>query len=114
MNAVRLALGGALWLGLGGVGGAEKGTKANGVEEKLIGRWEVVKGEGLGPGSVTEFHKGGKLTVLAKRKDEERKIQATWKVKGKAFQITFKDKDEERTRTIKVTKISDKELHTEA
>jgi uncharacterized protein (TIGR03066 family) len=118
MNAVRLALVGALWLGLIALAGAQdKDEDGDALKKKLIGRWEAVKGKGLPPGAIVVFHKDGKMVVTAREKDKdndkERKIEGTYKVKGKSFQITFKRDEKERTQTIKVLKISDKELETE-
>ena len=121
MNAVRLALVGALWLGLIALAGAQdkndKDTDA--LKKQLLGRWEAVKGKGLPVGAVVVFRKDGKLIVTAKVKDKdtgtekEMKHEGTYKVKDKAFEITMKRGDDVHTQTIKVLKISDKELETE-
>src|SRR5262245_60916509 len=113
MNAVRLVLVGALWLGLTALIGAQdkKADKEEAdVKKKIVGRWEATKGKGLPAGAIVEFKKDGKLTVTAKQKDEEVTIEGTYKVKEKTLTLTTKRNDKERTQTIKVTKISDKEL----
>jgi uncharacterized protein (TIGR03066 family) len=110
-----VALASALWLGLVGLAVAEdKDTKDDSIADKLIGRWEAVKGTGLPAGAIVEFRKDGKMTMTVKDKEgKEQKMEATYKVKGKSFDITMKRNDETRTMTIKVTRITDKEMETE-
>jgi uncharacterized protein (TIGR03066 family) len=113
MNAVRLAVAGLLVLGLTVLAGAqEKGAKGS-IKDRLVGTWEVVKGKGLPVGARVEFTRDGKMAMTFK--DREGKVhnaKATYTVEGKAFKMTMKRGDEERTQTIKITKVTDKELVT--
>jgi uncharacterized protein (TIGR03066 family) len=70
-------------------------------------------GKGLPKGAILELKKDGKVVITATVKDVEQKIEGTYKVKGKAFELTTKRKDKERKQTIKVTKITDKALEVE-
>jgi uncharacterized protein (TIGR03066 family) len=115
MNSVRLALVAALWLGLVALTGAQDDKKAEEakLQKQLLGRWEVEKGKGLPSGAIVEFKKDGKMAINFTKDGEEQKVEATYKVKGKAFVMTMKRGDKERTQTIKVTKITDKVLELE-
>jgi uncharacterized protein (TIGR03066 family) len=114
MNTVRLALVGALVLGLTAAVRAddEKGGKSD-LQKKLVGKWEVVKSTGKGgppPGTTIEFTKDGKAILTAEEKGEKRTMEAAYKVEGKEVKLTVKQGDMERTETIKVVKVDDKEL----
>jgi uncharacterized protein (TIGR03066 family) len=117
MSAVRLALAAAVWVGLAALSVADdkKADKDEAdVKKKLVGRWEVVKGKDVPKGATIEFKKDGKVAVTFKdKKDEERKIEGTYTVKGKSFTMTTKRDDKERTQTIKITKLTDKALEVE-
>jgi uncharacterized protein (TIGR03066 family) len=78
--------------------------------KKIVGVWEVVKGEGAPPGSTVEFTKDGKLKVQAKVGDKEFKIDGTYKVEGEKLMVklTFEGKTVEETNKIK--KLTEKEL----
>src|SRR5258707_1260374 len=103
MNAVRLALAGALVLGLAFAARAEDkdDKKADSVKEKIVGTWEVEDGKGLPKGSKVRFTKDGKMTVTMKRDDEECKIEGTYKVDGSTLKITHKREGEDHTQEIK-------------
>lgn len=78
--------------------------------KKIIGAWLFDKGEGLPPGAVVEFTKDGKVTIVAKDKDKEEKIDGTYKVeKDKLIsKFTANGKTVEETDTI--TKLTDEVL----
>jgi uncharacterized protein (TIGR03066 family) len=81
----------------------------------LVGKWEATKTDPgtLPTGAIVEFTKDGKLIVTGKDKEgKEIKHEGTYKVEGNSFSVTVKSGDEEKTQTITITKISDKELHT--
>ena len=111
MNKVRLALVGALVLGLavGARAGKEKGGKDD-IQKKLIGKWEVVKGKGVPPGATMEFTKDGKVVFAFEKDGKEMKLDATYKVEGKGFTMTSKFMDKERTQKIEVVKAEDDRL----
>jgi uncharacterized protein (TIGR03066 family) len=114
MNAVRLALAGVVVLGLACVVRADDkkdSKKADDVKTKVVGTWQVESdGKGLPKGSKLQFAKDGKIVVTAKRDEEERKVEGTYKVDGTTIKVTMKRNDKERTQEIKVTSIDDKKL----
>ena len=115
MNKVRLALAGALVLGLTAAARAdeEKGGKSD-LQKQLVGKWEVVKSTikkgGPPPGAAVEFTKDGKVLVTAEEKGEKVRREATYKVEGKGFTLTLKHGDREETQAVEVVKVDDKEL----
>ena len=118
MNKVRLALAGALVLGLtlGARAGEGKGGKDD-VQQKLVGTWEVVKFKGKDPkdkgpppGMTMAFTKDGKVTLAAEVEGKKRSFEGTYKVEGTSFQMTRKVGDTEHTETMKVLRVDDKEL----
>jgi uncharacterized protein (TIGR03066 family) len=115
MRKVRLALVGALVLGLTAAARADEGKGGkDDLKGKLVGKWEVVKFTGKKggppPGATIEFTKDGKILVTAEEKGEKVRREATYKVEGKGFTLTVKHGDKEETQTIKVVKAGDEEL----
>jgi uncharacterized protein (TIGR03066 family) len=82
----------------------------------IVGKWEVSKAvEGGAPvGSLIEFTKDGKLKASIKTGDEPLMLEGTYKVVKDTFVMTLKMGDEEMTKTITITKISDKEMSTKS
>jgi uncharacterized protein (TIGR03066 family) len=117
MNAVRLALAGALVLGVAAARADEEKGGKDDIQKKLIGKWEVAKfkgkkpGEkGPPPGTMVEFTKDGKLVITGEEKGEKVRREGTYKVEGKGFKLTFKRGDMEHTDTLKILKLDDKQL----
>jgi uncharacterized protein (TIGR03066 family) len=117
MHKVRLALAGALVVGLTAAAGADEEEPKPGkgdLQKKLVGRWEVAKSTGAKgvppPGATIEFTRGGKVLVTAEQKGKKVRREAAYKVEGKGFTLTLKHGDREHTDTIKVVKVDDKEL----
>jgi uncharacterized protein (TIGR03066 family) len=80
-------------------------------KDKLVGTWEAVKGsETLPLGSTIDFTKDGKLKLTIKEGDKSQVFEGTYKVDGAAFKATLKDGDKEHTETLKVYRLTDKEL----
>ena len=79
-------------------------------KDKLVGTWEVTKGETLELGSTCEFTKDGKLTFVIKEKGQTNKLEGTYKIDGQAFKATLKFGDKEATQTLKVPTLTDTEL----
>jgi uncharacterized protein (TIGR03066 family) len=78
---------------------------------KLVGTWEAVKdSETLPLGSTLEFSKEGKLKVTLKKADETKVLAGSYKVEGAAIKITLNIEGLEHSETLKVTKLSDKDL----
>jgi uncharacterized protein (TIGR03066 family) len=117
MDKVRLALVGALVLGLTAAARAGKEEPKPGkgdIQKKLVGKWQVVKstGEkgGPPPGATIEFTRDGKILVTADAEGKKVRREATYEVEGKGFKMTIKHGDREHTETIKVLKADEKEL----
>ena len=96
------------------LGGAALGEDKTDYAKLLVGKWEVTKAD---PGTVTrgdvvEFTKDGKMKVTAKKDDNEMLLEGTYKIEKNTFIMTMKIGDEEKTHTITITKISDKEMST--
>jgi len=81
----------------------------------LVGKWEVTKAdEGtVPPGTMVEFTKDGKFIVSGKKDGADATFEGTYKVEGDGFTFKMKIGDEEREQTIKIKKITDKEMATE-
>ena len=79
-------------------------------KDKLVGTWEVTKGESLPVGSTVEFTKDGKLKLAVKEGDKTMTIEGTYKIDGQAFKSTLKVGDKDNTETVKVASLTDKEL----
>jgi uncharacterized protein (TIGR03066 family) len=80
----------------------------------IVGKWEISKAdEGtVAIGTIVEFTKDGKLIVTGKKDGVDTKIEGTYTVEKNTFTIKAKVGEEERTQTIEITKISDKEMST--
>jgi uncharacterized protein (TIGR03066 family) len=80
----------------------------------IVGKWEVSKAdEGTVPeGTQVEFTKDGKLKIAAKMGDEDFKLEGTYKIVKNAFEYTLKLGDMEKSQTITITKITEKEMAT--
>jgi uncharacterized protein (TIGR03066 family) len=111
MNAFRLLAVGAVALVFAfGARAEEKGDLA----KMLVGKWEITKAEeGTVPvGAMVTFTKDGKCTVAVKVGDKEETMEGKYKTEPHKFIVTFKQGDQEKTHTITVTKITDKEMTT--
>lgn len=80
----------------------------------IVGMWEVSKAdEGTVPeGTLVEFTKDGKLKISAKKGDDDFKIEGTYKIVKNAFEYTLKLGDMEKSQTVTITKITEKEMAT--
>jgi uncharacterized protein (TIGR03066 family) len=80
----------------------------------IVGMWEVTKAdEGTVPeGTQVEFTKDGKLKISAKKGEDDFKIEGTYKVVKSTFEYTLKLGDAEKSQTITITKLTEKELAT--
>jgi uncharacterized protein (TIGR03066 family) len=109
MKLARLALAVVFVLGVTAVRADEK--KDAETKDKLVGTWEVTKGDSLPPGSTAEFTKDGKLKLTIKAdKDKSVTIEGTFKVEGETFKTTLKAEGKEHTETLKIKSLTDKEL----
>jgi uncharacterized protein (TIGR03066 family) len=105
MKGSRLAAAGVLFFSLTLVGAA--GTDN---AKKIIGLWEVTKGEGAPPGSTVEFSKDGKLKVHAKVGDKEINIDGTYKVEGDKLTVTLTFEGKTIMETNKIKKLTEQQL----
>ncbi len=96
------------------LGSAARGDDKPDYAKLIVGKWEVTKAdEGTVPdGAVIEFTKDGKVKATVKKDDEKVTIEGTYKVEKDTFTIVMKVGDEEKTQTITITKISEKEMST--
>src|SRR5207237_7396281 len=76
--------------------------------KKIIGTWELVKGEAAG--STVEFTKDGKLKVYAKVKDKELNAGGTYKIEGDKLLVTISFKGKTIMETNKIKKLTEKQL----
>jgi uncharacterized protein (TIGR03066 family) len=104
MRCSRFVMAGVLFLGL-----ALVGTAGTDNAKKIVGVWELVKGEGP-PGSTAEFTKDGKVKVQGKVKDKEFSFSGTYKIKDDKLTVTMKVEDKDITDTDTIKKLTDKEL----
>lgn len=115
MSLLRLLLAGVLAVTL------TAGTQADNKEEKkdnaklLGGIWEVVKAAPgtLPVGSLMEFGKEGKLKLSVKAKDQEHKLDGTYKVEGNKVELNVKLGDREKKQVLTIKKISERDLSLE-
>jgi uncharacterized protein (TIGR03066 family) len=108
MNPLRIGLAVLLLLGVTAVRAYDEKDLD---KDKLVGTWEVTKGETLAPGTTWEFTKDGKTTVVIKNPNgTTTKFEGTYKIKGQAFTITGKLAGNDYTETLKVPTLTDKEL----
>lgn len=81
--------------------------------EKIIGMWEVTKGE-MPPGSTVEFGKDGKMKMTMKVPGGKPPVsmEATYKVEGDTIKSTMKAGGMEKTETLKIKELTDSKLVT--
>jgi uncharacterized protein (TIGR03066 family) len=110
MNALKLlAVGAVVYVLSAGARAEDKPDHA----KMIVGKWELTKVEegGLPKGTLIEFTKDGKVSVVIKA-DKETTLDGTYKVDGDTFSVTMKVGDDERTQKITILKLTDTELHT--
>ena len=80
----------------------------------VVGKWEVTKAApGTVPeGTLIEFAKDGKLKVVAKKGDNDFSIDGTYTLEKNTLTLKMKIGDDEKTKAITITKISDKAMST--
>lgn len=80
----------------------------------VVGKWEVTKAApGTVPaGTLVEFAKDGKLKVVAKKGDNDFSIDGTYTLEKNTLTMKMKIGDDEKTKAITITKISDKAMST--
>ena len=117
MNVLRNAVVTLLLVGLAGCGGStttggSSSTNTPTTKDKLLGTWEVTKGD-MPPGSTIEFTKEGKLKFTIKLPDgKTHSEEGTYEVDGESIKTGHKEGDKEVKETIKIKSLTDKELVT--
>jgi uncharacterized protein (TIGR03066 family) len=104
MKVVQLSL---IYLTVVGMSVARADEKKDLDKTKLVGTWEVTKGETMPVGSTAEFTKDGKLKLVLKNGDKTLTIEGTYKIEGQAFKSTLNVEGKDHTETIKVPTLTD-------
>ncbi len=110
MKTLATAVACGLVLALAGLSlAAEKDAKTT--KDKLVGVWEVTKsGSGAPAGSTLEFAKDGQLIVTIKDGDKTVKVEGTYTADKDSITTVLKEGDKEHKETVKIKKLTDKEL----
>ena len=111
MNVLKmLAFGIAVCL----LSGASRADDKVDYAKLIVGKWEVTKADAdtVPVGAVVEFTKDGKLKVTGKKDDKEMTIEGTYTVAKNTFTMKLKIGDQEVTKKITITKLTDKEMAT--
>jgi uncharacterized protein (TIGR03066 family) len=101
MKTIALTLAAFVLMGLN--------ARAEDKADKLLGKWEAVKGQ-LPPGSTVEFSKGGKIKVVVKAEGKTETHDGTYTFEGGTIKVTRKHDGEVRTQSYKVKTLNEKEL----
>jgi len=83
-------------------------ARADDKADKLVGKWEMTKGEAKG--TTAEFTKDGKVKVGLKRGDKTETKEGTYKIDGDTLKLSSTEGGKERTESFKVKSLTDKEL----
>lgn len=123
MKVLQFALVGCLIVGLAGCGspttkGKAAATTTGGPapaatpnKDKILGTWELVKGEGAPPGTLAEYTKDGKVKVTVKAGGKEMKMEGTYSVEGDTLKTTMKGPGgKEETDKDKIEKLTETQL----
>ena len=82
--------------------------------KKIVGAWEVTKQTGdLPVGTVVEFTKDGKMTVVVKEGGQDLKLEGTYKVEKEKLNVTLKVGDEKHEEMLTIKKLNDDTLEVE-
>ena len=82
--------------------------------KKIVGAWEVAKQTGdLPVGTVVEFTKDGKMTVVVKEGGQDLKLEGTYKVEKEKLNVSLKVGDEKHDEMLTIKKLTDDALEVE-
>jgi len=110
MKAITMSLAAFLFLGLTL---AQGGDKKDDNKTKIVAVWEVVKGD-TPKGSTVEFTKDGKIKVNIEADGKKISVDGSYELDGDSIKTTLKGPDgKEHKETLKIKKLTDKELTTE-
>ncbi len=116
MTLPRWSLGICFVVGLAAYAAAAK-EPSN--KEKIIGNWEIEKGETVPPGTIFEFTKGGKMKMRFEVNGKKQELEADYTVEGDKLTITLLDANgkprkgrdgKEAKETVTITKLTDTEF----
>ncbi|SRR5260370_23775818 len=112
MKAITLGLAAFLFAGLTAAYGADKKDDN---KTKIVAVWEVVKGDVSVPkGASTEFTKDGKIKINTEADGKKITMDGSYQMDGDSIKITLKGPDgKDYKQTLKIKKLTDKELTTE-
>ena len=88
-------------------------------KEKILGNWEIEKGETVPPGTTFEFTKDGKLKMRFDVNGKKQALDADYTVDGEKLTIALLDSNgkplkgrdgKEAKETVTITKLTDAEL----
>lgn len=83
-------------------------ARAEDKTSKLVGKWEMIKGEAVG--LTAAFTKDGKVKVVHKRGDKTETHEGTYKLAGDMLKVMATEGGKEHTETFKVKTLTDKEM----
>jgi uncharacterized protein (TIGR03066 family) len=107
MKTIAFGLAAFLIVGLTAAYGADKKDDN---KTKIVGVWEVVKGEAP-KGATMEFTKDGKLKFTVEVEGKKVTVEGTYEVDGESIKTVGKGPDgKEHKETAKIKKLTDKEL----
>ena len=82
--------------------------------KKLLGAWEIAKQTGdLPAGTVVEFQKDGKMTVIIKEDGKDMKLAGTYKLEKDKLNVTIMVGDEKHEEALTIKKLTDDALELE-
>jgi uncharacterized protein (TIGR03066 family) len=126
MQSLRWTLAGCLIAGLVGCGspssnnpkppssGSNAAAAVNPAatnEDKIVGVWELAKGDKMPPGTTFEFTKDGKMKVSMKVQDKTMNMEGTYEVEGDKLKNAGKGPDgKEQKETDTILKLTDAEM----
>jgi uncharacterized protein (TIGR03066 family) len=111
MSAIRVSavILSCLALAVAAADAAEKAAN----KDKIVGTWEVVKGESdVKPGDTIEFTKDGKLTISAKVEGKPVTLKGTYTVDGDKLTVVLAANGQEHKEIMTLKTLTDKTLVT--
>jgi uncharacterized protein (TIGR03066 family) len=87
---------------------ADKDATTN--KDKIVGVWELTKGDAAPVGSTVEFTKDGKMLVNVKDGDKTVKHEGTYTIDKDSITSVLKIDGQETKSTVTIKKLTDKEL----
>jgi uncharacterized protein (TIGR03066 family) len=114
MKSLATAVACCLVLALAGLSFAADKDPAATNKKNIVGVWEVSKSDsGAPPGATVEFTKDGKMIVTIKDGDKTEKVEGTYTIDKDSITSKLKIGDQTKEETVKIKKLTDKELSVE-